>query len=314
MTQLPEAPRLTIGLPVYNGEDFLAETLDSILAQDYHDFELIVSDNASTDRTAGIVAEYAERDPRIRYVSSKTNVGAAANYNRPVELACGEYFKWQSDDDLIAPTYVSSCIAILDAQPDVVLAYGKTRLIDEAGATIGDHRDGMHLPSPRPWTRLRDFAAHRWLCNPCFGVMRTSMLRNSTTLITPGDSSDVTFLAQVALAGRVIEVPEYLFYRRVSNDSRGLGELDATQVEAWFGAPKKRRTRLPMARVFADIEWWILRSDLSLASKLRTAGTFGYAWCKRQAGISLWRLRRRMRGSGPRSFVRGIADQTTKQR
>src|SRR5690606_26626232 len=136
-----------------------AETLDSILAQDFTDFELIASDNASTDGTPEILADYARRDSRVRPVRSDVNLGAAANYNRPVELARGQYFKWASDDDLIAPTYVSSCVGILDARPDVVLAYGKTRLIDESGEVLADHRDGMHLPSPHPWERLRDFAA-----------------------------------------------------------------------------------------------------------------------------------------------------------
>lgn len=233
------SPRVTVGLPVYNGERHLAQTLESILAQDFRDLELIVSDNASTDRTGQIVAEFARRDERIRYVRSETNVGAAANYNRPVELARGAYFKWAADDDLIAPTYLSSCVAVLDADPGVVLAYGGTRLIDEAGDPIGDHRDGMHLPFPEPWRRMRAFAAHRWLCNPCFGVIRTDVLRDATTLIAPSDSSDVTFLAQVALAGRVHEVPDRLFFRRVTRDSRGLGEQSDGQARSGSARPRR---------------------------------------------------------------------------
>lgn len=302
-------PRVTVGVPVYNGERHLAETLDAILAQDFQDFELIVSDNASTDRTAEIVTAYQRRDDRIRYVRSETNLGAAANYNRPVELARGEYFKWAADDDLIAPTYLSACVAVLDADPGVVLAYGQTRLIDEAGDLLGDHRDGMHLPSPEPWTRMRDFAAHRWLCNPCFGVMRTSVLRTATSLITSGDSSDVTFLGQIALAGRVHEVPERLFFRRVVRDSRGLGEQTDSQAAHWFGTARRRKTLLPpMAKVFIDIDVWIARSDLSFAGKARTIAAFSYAWLKRQAGIAQWRWRRRRRGVTTRSFVDGIAE------
>ncbi|WP_245737816.1 glycosyltransferase family 2 protein [Jiangella alba] len=282
--------------------------MESILAQDFRDLELIVSDNASTDRTGQIVAEFARRDERIRYVRSETNVGAAANYNRPVELARGAYFKWAADDDLIAPTYLSSCVAVLDADPGVVLAYGGTRLIDEAGDPIGDHRDGMHLPFPEPWRRMRAFAAHRWLCNPCFGVIRTDVLRDATTLIAPSDSSDVTFLAQVALAGRVHEVPDRLFFRRVTRDSRGLGEQSDGQAAQWFGSAAPRKSGVaPMARVFVDIERWILRSDLPLPDKARTVAAFTYAWLKRQAGITLWRWRRRLRGGRTRSFVDGIA-------
>lgn len=299
-------PRLTIGVPVFNGERYLAETLDAVLAQDFGDYEVIVSDNASTDRTAEIAAAYAARDPRIRHIRNAENIGAVANYNHLVDIARGSYFKWASDDDLIAPTYVSSCIAVLDRSRDAVLAYGKTRLIDEDGQVIGDHRDGLHLPSPHPWERLRDFAANRWLCNPCFGVIRTSVMRERTTLIGPGDSSDVTFLAQLALAGPVIEVPEYLFYRRVTTDSRGLGETDAGQEAQWHGSARRSRRTLPMARVFGHIMWSIVRSGPPWRDRLRTAWSFGYAWNKRQFGIVRWRMRRRVQRRPPTSFVRSV--------
>jgi glycosyltransferase involved in cell wall biosynthesis len=306
-----EGPRLTIGIPVFNGERHLAETLAAILAQDFTDFEVIVSDNASTDRTTDIAAAFAARDPRVRLVRNAKNIGAVANYNQLVEMARGSYFKWASDDDLLAPTYVSSCVAVLDREPDAVLAYGKTRLIDDAGQVIRDHRDGMHLPSPLPWVRLRDFATHRWLCSPIFGVIRTSVLR--TTFLGPGDSADVTFLAQVSLAGRVLEVPEYLFFRRVTMDSRGLGDTNAEQDAEWFGTARQPRRGMPMARVFIDIMRSIRRADLSWPARLHTSWSFAYAWNKRQAGIAWWRLRRRLRRRPRTSFARAVTrlDQRT---
>ena len=98
-----DGPRVSIGLPVYNGDNYLAETLDSILAQTFTDFELIISDNGSTDRTEAICRRYAAQDHRVRYVRNPSNLGAARNYKRAFELARGEYFKWNGHDDPLAP-------------------------------------------------------------------------------------------------------------------------------------------------------------------------------------------------------------------
>jgi glycosyltransferase involved in cell wall biosynthesis len=97
-----EVPRLTVGLPVYNGEKYLAESLEALLGQSYEDFELIISDNASTDGTADICRRYGEQDSRIRYVRQSRNIGCAPNHNFVVKEARGELFKWASDDDLYA--------------------------------------------------------------------------------------------------------------------------------------------------------------------------------------------------------------------
>ena len=93
-------PRVSIGLPVYNGQEFLEETLHSILNQTFNDFELIICDNASTDRTAEICRSFAKRDRRIRYYRNEINLGAAKNFNGVFFLARGEYLKWSDNDDL----------------------------------------------------------------------------------------------------------------------------------------------------------------------------------------------------------------------
>ena len=110
-------PRVSIGIPVYNGGRFIKEAIDSILAQTFEDFELILSDNASTDETEEICKEYATLDRRIRYYRNEENLGAAKNYNRVFELSNGEYFKWASHDDLCAPEYLERCIAALCPPP-----------------------------------------------------------------------------------------------------------------------------------------------------------------------------------------------------
>src|SRR5260370_10566620 len=129
-----DSPRVSIGVPVYNGENFLRETLDSLLAQTFEDFELIISDNGSTDNTPHICREYALRDNRVSYHRCDINRGFSWNNNHVFQLAQGEYFKWADHDDLCAPEYLERCITVLDARPDVVLCDVIPSNIDETGA------------------------------------------------------------------------------------------------------------------------------------------------------------------------------------
>ncbi len=92
-------PTVNIGMPVYNAENYLQGALDSLLAQDYGDFDLLISDNASTDRTQEICLDYTARDRRVRYQRNGRNIGAADNFNRVLEPACGKYFMWAAHDD-----------------------------------------------------------------------------------------------------------------------------------------------------------------------------------------------------------------------
>jgi glycosyltransferase involved in cell wall biosynthesis len=96
------APRLSIGLPVYDGENYLAESLDALLGQSYEDFELIISDNASTDGTADIRRRYQKQDLRIRHIRQPRNFGLAPNHNFVFEQARGELFKRAPHNDLHA--------------------------------------------------------------------------------------------------------------------------------------------------------------------------------------------------------------------
>ena len=109
------SPRVSIGMPVYNGADHVAKAIQAILSQTFEDFELVISDNASSDGTDQICRRYAALDPRIRYCRNDHNLGAAANYNRVFELARAEYFKWAAHDDLYAPEYLERCVAELDS-------------------------------------------------------------------------------------------------------------------------------------------------------------------------------------------------------
>lgn len=240
-------PRVTIGLPVYNGEPFLIETLASLLAQTFADFELVISDNGSTDRTEAICQRYAAKDARIRYIRSEQNRGAAWNYNRLVDLATGEYFKWAGADDLIAPGYLARCVAQLDQSPGTVLCFTRTVLIDEHGHQVEEYSNRLHLQAAKPHERLRDLLRGPGLCNPIFGLIRTLVLK-TTALIGSYADSDRVLLGQLALRGQFSEVPEPLFFRRIHPQSSVQANPNKRKRVAWFNPALAKQLHLPRSR------------------------------------------------------------------
>mgnify|MGYP001066964312 CR=1 FL=1 len=210
-----EKPRVSIGLPVFNGEKYLEEALDSILAQTYQDFELIISDNASTDHTQQICLDYVTKDSRIRYYRNKQNLGAPRNFNKVFKLSSGEYFKWAAYDDLIAPEYIHKCVNVLNNDPSIVLCHSKTGRIDEQGTLIGNYDDRTlrRVSSWKPHERFGDLISIRNPCWSIFGVIRTSSLRK-TPLHGSYIGADRNLLAEIGLWGRLYEIPQHLFFRR----------------------------------------------------------------------------------------------------
>jgi glycosyltransferase involved in cell wall biosynthesis len=241
-------PRVSIGLPVYNGDQFLAEAIDSLLAQTYRDFELIISDNASTDRTEAICRERAARDPRIRYYRSDTNRGAMWNFNRVVELARGEYFKWAAHDDKHEPTYVERCVEVLERDASVVLACTQLVDIDENDVRKAVDVPDLRWDSPQPNVRFRALANPHHRCESVFGVIRTEALKK-TMLISDYAGCDRVLLAQLALAGKFHEVPETLFLHR-EHKKRSTKEYKTEQTRsAWFNPARADKPDAPHVRM-----------------------------------------------------------------
>ena len=207
-----KSPRVSVGLAVYNGENYLAPALDSILGQTFTDMEVIVSDNASTDRTAEICRKYASRDSRIRYERNERNIGSTRNFNRVFELATGEYFKWAAHDDLIAPQFLQECVEVLDAHPDVVLCHTKTLIIDEGGFVTRLHEDVQGTHSTKVHRRFRA-QLFDFMCYEIFGLIRSAALAK-TSLIGVYGHGEAILLAKLSMMGRFHQVPEYLFHNR----------------------------------------------------------------------------------------------------
>jgi glycosyltransferase involved in cell wall biosynthesis len=242
-------PRLTIGLPVYNGEQYLAEALDALLTQSYTNFELVISDNASTDKTPEICRAFCARDARIRYIRQSTNVGAAPNHNFLVPLARGEYFKWASHDDVYAPTLLERCVQVLDSRPDVALVHAWDAIIDEHGDVVKALPYSLRSDDPRPWVRLRD-CLYVPGGNDFYGVIRTDVLRR----VKPHGTyynADRTFVTSLCLQGPFVQVPEVLYYRRDHAD-RASRAPDRRARAVVLAPERANRWRHPMLRMYVE--------------------------------------------------------------
>ena len=209
---------VSIGVPVYNGQQFLSETLNSLLAQTYAHLELIICDNCSTDGTEEIGRAYAEKDPRVRYYRNATNIGVDRNFNLAFSLSRGEYFKWACADEVCSPELVESCAQILDTRPEVVLCYPKTRLIEKSGAIVNDYEDMLDIQAKSPNKRLALLFWNLRMCNAAFGLIRSSAIKQ-TRPYGSFSNSDLPFLAELILRGGFVELPERLFSRRISSMS-----------------------------------------------------------------------------------------------
>jgi len=239
---------VSIGLPVYNGDNFLSQALESILSQTYSDFELIISDNGSTDRTKEISLAYAARDKRIRYFRSDTNRGAAWNFNNVFELSVGKYFKWAAHDDICAPEFLGRCVEVLERDPGIVVCFSKTVQIDEHGRLEKkrDHIDLPNLGSLRAHERFHDIIANRHGCEAVFGVIRTDVLRG-TPLIGNYIASDRVLLAVLSIFGRFHELPDYLFFQR-EHSGRSVKGRDH-EVTEWFDPTRGEKIVFPLWRI-----------------------------------------------------------------
>lgn len=203
-------------MPVRNGQRFIREALDSLLGQSFEDFEIVISDNASTDRTETICREYASRDPRVRYHRNHRDIGPAPNYNATFDRSRGQYFKWSAHDDVLEKQYLEKCVSALDADDSAVLTYPRTRIIDESGNEIEDYDYKLATDSPDPVRRFAELVLvnhRRHRAVEIFGLMRSAAL-HKTPLQGSYARGDSVLLVRLALLGRFVEVPERLFLSR----------------------------------------------------------------------------------------------------
>ena len=247
------APRLTIGLPVYNGEKYVAESIDALLGQTYTDFELIISDNASTDATADICHGYARQDSRVRYIRQPKNIGLAPNHNVVVEEARGELFKWTAGDDLYARELVERCVDALDKYPEVVLAHCWSARVNGSGTVTEAYKYPLDTASPHAPERFRSVLFDSG-GDDDYGVIRTEVLRR-TAMKESYHHADHTIIAELALHGRFYQVPDWLYFRRDHDDRAERACPTVRSRCANFDPRRASRLHNPVVRLYGEYVW-----------------------------------------------------------
>jgi glycosyltransferase involved in cell wall biosynthesis len=265
---------VSIGLPVFNGERYLKQALDALLAQDYQNLEFVISDNASTDRTAEICREYEARDPRIRYAAVQSNIGAVNNFNRVFDLCRGEYFMWAAHDDLWHPSFVSKCVARLEDTPGAALVCTNVRLIDEDGNQISEQAL-VGATHPDRAARVRQFLSCRDLGYPAYGLARRETFQRALPLKLCW-GSDFIFLTKMYLSGTVEVVPEPLISYRVFQHKT------PQDVAVTLGLPSQRTMLRNHVNIYLEVLRAIAAADLPRWERTKielvAAVTFGKHW------------------------------------
>jgi glycosyltransferase involved in cell wall biosynthesis len=288
-----QQPRVSFGVPVRNGADSIGRCLDSILAQDLDDFELIVSDNASTDATREIVERYAKRDARIRLLVQPQNVGLIENFNRVARAARGVYFRWVGADDWIEPRYASACAAALDLDPEAIAATSYFDLIHPDEHVECSEYKGEFLESRSALRRLERmlwfFRAGPTLYEPTYCLMRREVL-TGTGLLRIHRKNDWLLSVRLALTGPFVHVPERLFHRRWA-------AVDAHYVDGLAKRlhPTRHAELGPSSlRLLRGMLGMIEEAPLTPAER-RGARWLCIRFCIGEAGIDLRRRGRRLR-------------------
>jgi glycosyltransferase involved in cell wall biosynthesis len=272
-------PRVSIGMPVYNSERTIEQALDSVLAQTFKDWELHITDNASTDRTEAICRQYAARDSRVHYHRNPQNVGLSGNYTKSFELCRGEYFKWLAGDDALSPELLGDCVAVLDENPNVVMVIPQPKTL-EADGSLGDSIFGTrstwgHTPSERFRQLVDEFAQNNGATAGVYmyGLMRSIVTREQTRLIGDYLGADCVIMTEVALAGDIVETRGSSLYMRVGTSAQYMNNWDVKGFLNWYNPHHKGRLKEFVFSHRRNLEYSraALNAKLPLPTKLELA-------------------------------------------
>jgi glycosyltransferase involved in cell wall biosynthesis len=281
-------PTVTIGLPVYNSERFLVQSIESLLSQTYRDFVLVISDNASTDGTTAICERFARTDSRVRYHRNPENIGMNPNFNRVFELTL--------------PDMLADAVAILESDPSICLAYPRAVLVDGEGRELSRYEDKLHLMQDDPVERFLTVLAEIRLCNHHLGLLRTKVIRK-TRLFGNYPGADTGFVAEMSLYGKLYQMPKHQLFRRFHEDSSSWQRGSADHQARRFHAARVGRMPFNAWRMHAGVFGSVLRAPLSARQRARALGSLmqRLAWDRSVLGRELLRdlplfVRRKLRG------------------
>lgn len=275
-------PLVTVGLPVFNGEKYLNGALESLLGQEYENLEIVISDNASTDRTPEILEEWKKRDDRIRLYRNGQNLGGAANFNRVLELARGEYFRWAGHDDLLDPRMIGFCVETLETNgPSYILAFPDTVEIDAAGEEIETPRLRLELHQTSALARYRQVVRYVGKAHVIFGLMRRDAVQ-STGGLGRFASADLVLIGKLALRGKFIRVPESLFYRRIHKEAswHKVGKFEG--FTEWFDPSKTKKIVYPSWRLWGGFVQAPLTAPLPVHERVACSAAAFFDWARRR--------------------------------
>ena len=238
-------PKITIGVPVYNGEATIRRALDSLLLQTYDNFELIISDNDSTDSTSKICLEYAQKDKRIKYIRKNKTVSIIWNYIFVIEQAETEYFMLASDDDYWDPKFIEKNLEVLESRPNIVGSISDIKLI---GNNIGNYytnpnecnSNNLKWEFVRPnigtyEKKIRNILEFNWILNQ-FSIFRTEQLKKS--IIKKRFASwDFAVMLNIIKFGDLYVLDDVLMFRDTSGISSTASEIELMKKQnfGWFG-------------------------------------------------------------------------------
>lgn len=268
-------PRVSIGMPLYNREKYVGAAIDAHLKQTYEDFELIIADNASTDRSPEICRAYAAADPRVKYHRNSKNLGATGNYRRCFELSTGEYFRWTPSDDFVSPNLLQRAVEVLDTDPSIMVAYGRTILVDALGTPLSDFDERLHLMDDRPSQRWKGVQRNLRMGNLHYGLTRAAKLHR-TGLLRNYSGGDFPLIAEMSLYGKFYEISDAFFYRRIHEGASSA--LPTLKDVMTFFDPRNPHDFFARTWVHLAANWWsVTRSPINLLEKARI-----YAYMARQ--------------------------------
>lgn len=277
-----QIPLVSIGMPVRNGQKYIREAIDSLLAQTFGDLEVVICDNCSADATEEICREYMRHDDRVRYFRNERDLGPAQNHTRCFENARGTYFRWHAHDDLCAPRYLERVVPVLQQDPTVANAHCLTQVIDDQGQPLREYKFRTATDSPavsKRFGRLINVNHRKHYCYEIFGLMRRAQM-SETPLEGAYPHGDRVFLVRMSLRGRFYEVPEPLFLARSHSAQSiqqkttrakyfaflGTGPLPPAE---WWDASKKGKAVYPEWKLLSEYWRSIGEVPISLADNLR---------------------------------------------
>ena len=269
-----KSPLVSIGMPVFNGENYISEAIESILRQTYKNLEVIVSDNASSDKTIEICEKYCQKDDRIKLYRNSENLGAAKNYNKALSLAKGKYFKWAAHDDYTSDDFIEKCVNVLEGDSDIHLCNTYRRFINEKKETFRwDKFSQIDFLSSSSKERFRKFLKNFRYREPdadvVLGVFRREIL-NQTQKIADFHSSDVTLVAEIVLKGKIYIIDEFLFFRRFHKSMSIFASSSKNNRANWFNPNRKHLlTPIPYLIWFVQFHKFIIKNrDLQLKDRI----------------------------------------------